>query len=1157
MPGKAREPASDWQSVTVPGSWKETTGITEEGKRRFAWYRCYVRVPDRWTGDRETLWTRSVTLFLDHVSDAYEVYINGTRIGRHGAFPPDYRKAPASSQHFSVPIGLLKKDRYNAVSIRSYNRKGRGGFLGRAPILTGYYKELVLKGTWAFKWGDSSNRTGEPIQDRPKIGVFEEAREAVSPLSRPSEFIHGHHLPPETSAEKLQVANDFEVDLVLSEPTIAQPLSIKFDAQGRLWVVEYRQYPFPAGLTMQSRDKYYRAVYDQMPPPPPHPKDSKFRGRDRITIHEDSDGDGRFDRHKTFVDGLNIATACLPGPNGVWVLSPPYLLFYPDQDRNDVPDRKPVVHLKGFGLEDTHSVVNSLSWGPDGWLYGAQGSTVSANVTIPGKSSKPVHSMGQAIWRYHPKTRQYELFAEGGGNAFGLEIDSKGRLFSGNNGGNSRGFHYVQGAYFEKGIAKHGPLSNPYAFGQIPPMPHHQAERFSHSFVIYEGDSFPERYHRKLFGVEPLHGRIVLSDLTPLGSTFKTKDLSRPLESQDPSFRPVNITLGPDGALYIADFYEEYIAHGQNYQGYLDPTSGRIYRLQAKAASPVEPFNLYEKTNRGLVALLKHDNRWFRKMARRLLSSREPEAIVPDLKQRLNESSGRLALESLWLLNRLGAFNASLAAQTLEHRNPYVRSWTVRLLGDDHEVSDAMAERLRQAAATESSPEVRRQYACTAKRLPAGQALPIVKELVEHEQDVDDPQIPLLLWWAIESKCAANLSSVLQLFEEDHDIWQSALVRQELLGRLMRRLAAAGGRSNFLGCARLLRSAPGKQAETVLINAFEKAFQGRASGELPPPLVKALTEAGGHSLSLRMRQGDSEAIRKALTLIQDNSVDVAERVDYIEAFGDIRHSESVPVLLDLIDPSHPSAIVRAALGALQQYNSPAISKKVIRLFSEWEATIRNDALTLLSTRKAWTRNLLKAIQSGKIAKEAVPPEIRQQLRWQEAPKIAALFDRVLGHKADAAGQKSKAVRSLLQTVSSGEGNPYEGRKIFQSRCASCHRLFGQGGDLGPPLTSYNRDDLNRLLFNIARPNAEIREGYGTYIARTKDGRQLAGFLVDRSPNVVTLRALNGESVTIEKNNLEKLERSPRSLMPDNLLSQLSDEAIRDLVAYLRSGQPLN
>jgi glucose/arabinose dehydrogenase len=302
-------------------------------------------------------------------------------------------------------------------------------------------------------------------------------RGAVSALLLAGALLRGEEpqlvpLSPSVSARSFTVADDLEIEQVLAEPLIAQPVFVNFDERGRMWVVEYRQYPHPAGLKVVSHDHFWRAVYDKVPSAPPH----HVKGMDRISIHCDTDGDGTFDEHKVFLDGLNIVTAVERGRGGVWVLNPPYLLFYADQNHDDVPDGDPVVHLAGFGLEDTHSVANSLRWGPDGWLYGAQGSTVTAHVTRPGTEAAPVYIQGQCVWRYHPETRRFEVFAEGGGNAFGLEIDAKGRIFSGHNGGDTRGFHYMQGAYLRKGFEKHGPLSNPYAFGFFEAMPHQKVE---------------------------------------------------------------------------------------------------------------------------------------------------------------------------------------------------------------------------------------------------------------------------------------------------------------------------------------------------------------------------------------------------------------------------------------------------------------------------------------------------------------------------------------------------------------------------------------------------------------------------------------------------------------------------------------------------------
>ena len=196
-------------------------------------------------------------------------------------------------------------------------------------------------------------------------------------------------LSPADAAKSFQVATGLRFDQVLSEPIVRQPISLSFDERGRLWVVQYLQYPDPAGLKVVSRDNFWRVVYDKIPAAPPH----HVHGADRITIHEDTDGDGVFDKHSVFLEGLNIVTSIAHGRGGVWVLNPPYLLFY-KVDHEDRPIGDPVVHLQGFGLEDTHSCANSLRWGPDGWLYGAHGSTVTAKITKPGDKSPPVTMIG-------------------------------------------------------------------------------------------------------------------------------------------------------------------------------------------------------------------------------------------------------------------------------------------------------------------------------------------------------------------------------------------------------------------------------------------------------------------------------------------------------------------------------------------------------------------------------------------------------------------------------------------------------------------------------------------------------------------------------------------------------------------------------------------
>jgi putative heme-binding domain-containing protein len=928
---------------------------------------------------------------------------------------------------------------------------------------------------------------------------------------------------------------------------------MNFDERGRLWVVEYLQYPNPAGLKMLSHDSVWRAVYDKVPPPPPH----QFVGADKISIYEDTHGDGVFDRHKIFADGLNIVTAVTKGRGGVWVLNPPYLLFYQVKNNDDIPDGDPQVMLSGFGLEDTHSVVNSLRWGPDGWLYGCQGSTVTASVMRPGLDREPIaKTMGQQIWRYHPETKRFEVFAEGGGNTFGCEIDAQGRVFSGHNGGDTRGFHYMQGAYLQKGFEKHGPLSNPYAFGYFPPMPAPPVERFTHNFIIYDGGSLPDQYRGKLFGVEPLQGRVVESEIDPDGSTFKTFDLGHPVTTSDQWFRPVDIKVGPDGAIYLADWYDAQVNHYRNHEGHIDKSNGRIYRLKAKGAKPIKPFDLGQLSTDGLVDLLGHTNKWFRQEALRLIGDRKDKSVAPRLQKLVETQTGQLALESLWALNLSGGLDDVTALKTLDHADPFVRLWTVRLLGDERQVSPTVAQKLIALAAGEPNVEARAQLACTAKRLPAADALPIVRNLLGHDEDLADKRIPLLLWWAIESKCEQDREAVVELFS-DPAVWRLPLVEADILERVMRRYATPGTRQDLLTCAKLLRFSPGPEQTARLMAGFEQAFKGRSLATLPDELLEALAQSGGKSVELGLRRGEAEAVDEAMREITDPAVDVEKRREYIEIFGEVKQAKILPILLNQIADPKEVALHKAVLAALQQFDDPAIAKEVIDHFNNLDETTRPAALELLSSRPAWTEELLDAVDVGKIAKSSIPQDVLHKIKtYRETTIVELVHKHWGGERVATTAQMQEQIQHYASAVRGGSGDPYNGRTLFGGRCAVCHKLFGQGGQIGPDLTPYKRDDLDTMLLNIVNPSAEIREGYENYMVTTKDGRTLSGFLADKDNQVVVLRGLDGVNQVLPQNQIAEIKSTGVSLMPQGLLDSLDDQKVRDLFAYLRSSQPL-
>ena len=961
------------------------------------------------------------------------------------------------------------------------------------------------------------------------------------------------------------VPADLRFDLLLSEPAVRQPVHLSFDERGRLWVVQYLQYPEPAGLKFLSRDSVWRVQYDKVPLAPPH----NTRGADKITIHEDTDGDGQFDSEKTFVDGLNIATSVCRGRGGVWVTNPPYLLFYADRDGDDIPDGDPEVHLEGFGLEDTHSVANSLCWGPDGWLYGAQGSTVTGAVKRPGTTNKPVHSMGQLIWRYHPETRRYEVFSEGGGNAFGVEIDSAGRIFSGHNGGNTRGFHYMQGAYLQKGFQKHGPLSNPYAYGYFPAMAHGDVPRFTHTFVIYDGAALPPAYLGKLFGVAPLLHHVVMSQVESDGSTFKTRDVGFAAESADAQFMPVDIKQGPDGALYVADWHDAQCNHYRNHEGQIDRTTGRVYRLTARDATSRKAEDLLKLTAPELVARLKHPDKWHRQTALRLLADRRdaspaPSAtpqVAPLLRQQLLQRTDQLALESLWALNLVSGLDEPTALAALAHANPHVRAWTMRLLGDDRQVSPAVLARLTKHAQKETDIEVRCQLACTARRLPPRDCLAIVRALLDNGP-ADDPRLPLLVWWAIEAQVTANPAAVVDLFR-DSAIWSLPIVKRHLSERLMRRFAATGERRDLEICAQLLQLAPDADAARQLMTGFEAAFAGRPLVNLPDKLAAALEKFAGASIVVGLRQGRATAIDEALQTLADSQADKSKQLQYVQVLGEVDQPRAVPALLELATKSPDGALQTAALRALARYDDTGIPPAVLAAFAGMTDDVRAAAAALLASRLAWTQALLAAVDAtqsstGRFDKTWIPVDVVQRLTLFSGP---AVQDLVRKHWPDlkpaTSDELKQEIARIADILPADVGQPKAGKQLFMNQCGKCHTLFSEGAKVGPDLTTFKRDDLQAMLLSIVNPSAEIREGFTSYTVVTQDGRAITGTLAEQDSQTVTLRTPEGTLVAIARDDIDgEMLPTPQSIMPEGLLRGYTDQQLRDLFGYLRMTQPL-
>ena len=958
------------------------------------------------------------------------------------------------------------------------------------------------------------------------------------------------------------VADGLKATLFAGEPDIRQPILVKFDDRGRLWTIQYLQYPNPAGLKRVSVDRYSRTIYDRVPEPPPRgPK-----GADRITIMEDTSGAGHATKFKDFISDLNLVTGIEFGYGGVFVMQSPYLLFYPDKNRDDVPDGDPQVLLSGFGMEDAQSMANHLTWGPDGWLYGLNGSTTTAKIRGI--------EFQQGVWRYHPVTHEMELFSEGGGNIYGLTFDADGNLFYSSNG-SALFWHAVQGAYFQKNFGKHGPLHNPYAYGFFPHVKNNGVNG-GHVVLggtIYSGDTFPSLFRGTFIGGNFLSHNVSWWRVPPMGSTVEATLGGKLFDMNDTWANPTDLCQGPDGAMYIADFFDVRTAHPDPDADW-DRSNGRIYKLAGEGAKAASKIDLYKLSSSELVPLLSNPNGWYADQARLLLASRRDASVYPELRRlALSPANGRLSLQGLWALYVSGGFDEALATKLLEHPYPYVRSWTVRLLGDTKKVSPGISRQLRTFARSEPDVVVRSQLASSAKRLPAGDGMPIITALLDQNKDADDPRIPWLIWWALEDKAFAAKRDILAYFARP-GVWESALTRENAL-RLIRRYVAEGSPAGYDAAQKLLSPVPANQMNAVL-EALDQGLSERAG---TPKLVdtalfadagKALVQNGvGREyapvtgalrtyVAARWQESKADPLRARLAL-RANVPGVEEYLiaqataSSLHVLEELGSAKIVPSLLTLLDANQPEPIRLVSIRALARFGDPTITARVLELYGSMPSAVKSASRELLFSRAASASAFLTRAEADPALAKEVPTAQVRMIAALSSKELDARVRKIWGNVGQGTPEEKLAtMRRFNNDLRAAPGDVKAGIRVYNQLCARCHKLHGSGGDLGMELTNSNRKDRNYLLTQIVDPSVYIRKEYMSYEARTKSGRVMSGLMAEQDGASVTLMDADYRKTRIPRSDIADLKESEVSIMPEGLLEKLTPQQLRDLFAYLQS-----
>ncbi|HUR46847.1 MAG TPA: PVC-type heme-binding CxxCH protein [Candidatus Saccharimonadales bacterium] len=565
-----------------------------------------------------------------------------------------------------------------------------------------------------------------------------------------------HPLSPQEALKKITVPEGFKVTLFAGEPDLMQPIAFDFDDRGRLWVVENFSYP-----------------------------DFKHPDSDRIVIYTDKDGDGRFDERKVFWDKGHRLSGLVLGHGGVWVCSAPDLLFIPDTNGDDIPDGKPIVKLDGWTLKAGHNMVNGLAWGPDGWLYGRHGITAPSLVGEPGTADNARVRVSCSIWRYHPLKHTFEVVCNGTTNPWGLDWDEDGQAFFSNNVIGHL-WHVIPGAHYKRMF---GEDPNPQTYELMESCSDHKHFAGSdwtksrsgqehdvlgggHSHVgamIYQGDNWPDEYRHTLMMANTHGNRLLYDKLERKGSGYVATHGKNFLMANDRWFRGITVAYGPDGGVYASDWNDFGECHDDDgsYR-----TSGRIYKITYGNPKPAVSFDLQKQSDGDLVKLVFHKNEWYSRHARRLLQERAAagklnSAVQHDLVRALDSNKEiPQQLRALWALHAIGSADSGLLMKLLAHKSEYVRWWAIQLLVEESKAGPAVLSGFTQLAKSDSSPLVRLAVASALQRLPIQDRWPIASALVQHSEDANDQNLPMMLWYGIEPMVPSDYSRSLQLMAQ-------------------------------------------------------------------------------------------------------------------------------------------------------------------------------------------------------------------------------------------------------------------------------------------------------------------------------------------------------------------------------------------------------
>ena len=898
---------------------------------------------------------------------------------------------------------------------------------------------------------------------------------------------------PQESLAMLKLPPGFKATLFAAEPDVQNPIAMAWDAKGRMWVAE--------NYTYAERQKRFDLGL-----------------KDRVIILEDKDRDGVAETRKVFTEDVQMLTSVEVGRGGAWLMCPPQVLFIPDRNGDDIPDGEPEVVLDGFTVakDNYHNFANGLRWGPDGWLYGRCGHSCPGRLGVPGTPDEQRIPMKGGIWRFHPERKIVEVLTHGTTNPWGHDWDENGEMFFINTV-TGHLWHLIPGAHLVDSNTM-----NPLIYEKLDTIADHYHYDRSGSWsdsrdgkanslggghahigmMIYQGDQWPEQYRNKLFTLN-MHGRRAnVERLERNGSGYVGKHEPDVFLTDDPWFRGIEISTGPDGSGFILDWSDTGECHDSTG---VHRTSGRIFRIsygEVKIGDGCE---------------------WPKK--------RQPFP-KPDLKG--SEHQRVMALRELtqfWPIDSI--------VGPLPHFD-YPKSASL----------PEIQHLLQGMARTDKSSLVQLTLASTLQRLPLKHRPELAVELLKHAEYADDPFLPHMVWFGISPLAKHNPAALVKIAQ--HCTWPKTLKW------IARSLATQPEHLNAL-----LTNARADQATSIL-EGMSEAFKGLR--KVPKPegwdafVVRASARAGSVEERAEARTtnsvrdlsilfGDGRALDDVKKIVLDAKAEIPAREAALKTLIEARPADLRAVCEGLLDVRGLNV---TAVRGLTLFDDPAIGQRLAKDYRKFATADRTAVLDALVSRPAWAAAMLESVGKGQIARTEVTAFHARQIRSFNDEALSKKLTEVWGELRESAADKKELIEKLkkqLDVPTLAKANLSQGRMLFTAVCGACHVMYGQGGKLGPDLTGSGRANIDYLLENIADPSGVVSADFRMSLLTLKDGRSLSGVIAESNARTLTLRTLT-EALTLDRSEITKTETSPMSMMPEGLLLAFQPEQIRDLIAYL-------